>query len=183
MEWIGLIEDKECRQRRCTLLTYIVTICIRDKRRIYLTYWTLIKQVLSTSRGCKRAEIIFHRNFIALLYFSRQMLEGLKKIDAFPKAFDDFRVKTTTGALGMQRTFLFCLPRFVLTQSISRFLSFHYLNNHYGDLIFLWDVLLSEDGKRFSILFSTPSRTHFTEIFRKRLTTCTLTEHGPTSSM
>eukprot|EP01032_Pedospumella_encystans_P023175 gene23175-26239_t len=27
------------------------------------------------------------------------MLEGLKKIDAFPKAFDDFRVKTTTGAL------------------------------------------------------------------------------------
>lgn len=125
----------------------------------------------------------FHWNFIALLYFSRQMLEGLKKIDAFPKAFDDFRVKTTTGALGMQRTLLFCLPRLVLTQSISHFLSFHYLNNHYGDLIFLWDVLLSEDGKRFSILFSTPSRTHFTEIFRKRLTTCTLTEHGPTSSM
>lgn len=28
------------------------------------------------------------------------MLEGLKKIDAFPKAFDDFRVKTTSGALG-----------------------------------------------------------------------------------
>ena len=28
------------------------------------------------------------------------MLDSLKKIDAFPKAFDDFRVKTTTGALG-----------------------------------------------------------------------------------
>jgi hypothetical protein len=28
------------------------------------------------------------------------MLENFKKIDAFPKAFDDFRVKTKLGAIG-----------------------------------------------------------------------------------
>ncbi len=28
------------------------------------------------------------------------MLEAIKKIDAFPKAMDDFRVKTNTGAIG-----------------------------------------------------------------------------------
>jgi hypothetical protein len=28
------------------------------------------------------------------------MIEVIRKIDAFPKALDDFRIKTTSGAIG-----------------------------------------------------------------------------------
>ncbi len=42
------------------------------------------------------------------------MLEALKKIDAFPKAFDDFRVKTNTGAIGK------CMVFFLISAKLTK---------------------------------------------------------------
>ena len=56
----------------------------------------IFKITLSFVRYCQNRTYTQKPNARVML----DLVEVLKKIDAFPKAFDDFRVKTTAGALG-----------------------------------------------------------------------------------
>ena len=42
-----------------------------------------------------------HRITVAGNFIKDEMLNFLKRFDAFPKANDDFRLKTTSGAIGI----------------------------------------------------------------------------------
>ena len=68
------------------------------------------------------------------------MLEAIKKIDSFPKALDDFRVKTTSGAVGdihfNRKKFIACFLIFI------HLLSFDNIRHNNGDTIFLRAFIL-----------------------------------------
>ncbi len=59
------------------------------------------------------------------------MLEAIKYFDAFPKALDEFRLKTNVGGMGKSSRILFTF--YILIYFI---FSFHHFNNYYDFNIF-----------------------------------------------
>lgn len=70
------------------------------------------------------------------------MLDAIRSIDAFPKAYEDYRVKTASGALGKSKTRLFAF-----TDRFGAFLSLHHHCDHHGMLIHIRIISFHVSGK------------------------------------
>ena len=74
------------------------------------------------------------------------MLDAFKSIDSFPKALDDFRIKTTSGAIGLYFFPTSCINFMAFIVSCI-FISLNPIRALYGFLVLLRDEILLQNSK------------------------------------
>ena len=79
-------------------------------------------------------------------YSIHKMLDAFKSIDSFPKALDDFRIKTTSGAIGLYFFPTSCIYFMAFIVSCI-FISLNPVRALYGFLVLLRDEILLQNSK------------------------------------